>query len=187
MSSLLRRPTDDASAPPGSTERARRAAACALVVGLALVVACSSARPAPASDDAEPCGAISAACSGYADATGPVAECLALGRAGDQGRCASRWTECLEACPVADAGGAGRDATADAAGDVVCGELCACLAAACATQDGYPFAAEGACLRLGAAERDCYPKWCARAMRSGDGHECAHAWGEFGLLECETL
>lgn len=172
--------------------------------GLALLAACSSSSSDPAADVAGACNAIASACHAYDTGAGIGAECHDLGHAGDDAKCAPRRAECLAACPETDGGygghgghgedagnGGAADAGADAAADPMCVELCTCLDATCKAQQGYPFGAEGSCLaacaKLSAEAKECYPKWCAKAKSSGGGHDCEHAWGKFGLVECDSL
>lgn len=96
-----------------------------------------------------------------------------------------------DAAPTsADAGAVG-DA-ADAAPDPVCAALCDCLGTTCAAVENYPFPDRAACLAacapLGPTEKTCFPKWCAKAAAgSSPKHECEHAWGKLGTVECDTL
>lgn len=176
---------------------ARLAGASGLALGLGLAPACSS--EAPASEDPRgSCSVLASACHALSKNGGLPKECHDLGHAGDDTACAAKKSACLAACPEGQApADGGSDAVAADAGsdgasaDPACAAYCACLASACATIAGYPFAAAGSCASACAAqsadERACFPKWCAKAESSRSKHDCEHAWGGLGLDECSSL
>jgi|GEM_PF-3561322 len=174
-----------------------------------VAAACSSSSSSPPSGDTNgACAAVASACHPYDKESAIGHECHELGHEGDDAKCAVRRAECLAACPPKpeeDAGGADAvseaapgDASADAGdgstADPACTALCRCLGTTCSGVAGYPFADEAACLSkcasLGAEEKACFPKWCAKAeSASGSSatHFCEHAWGKLGTNECDTL
>jgi len=158
------------------------------------VVACSSSSSTPAGPD------YTGACQILASRCHPVKttlgqECHELGHDGDDAKCGPRKESCLAECPEG-AGGedggtqqedggstdAGSDAAADAAdsGGGACATYCTCMAATCATEPGYPYANEAACLTACAAFDakgvTCVAAACEKAKTAADkDHECEHA------------
>lgn len=166
-----------------------------------VALACSSSEPPASVDPTGSCRAMASACHPYDKLSDIGHECHELGHAGDDTACAPRKDECLAACPPRDAGshtgtddaGAEHDAApedASATADA-CDAYCACVGATCAAQDGYPFATPASCAaecaKFSLAERTCWSKMCASAQGGGGNkeHLCEHAWGEFGLDECD--
>jgi hypothetical protein len=172
---------------------------------IALALACGSSKSDPPVDHTGSCRAIAGACHRYDQGGGLPHECHELGHAGDDAACGPRKDACIAACPPVEAGAdASHDdaSTPDAGGDGStsdvdagdpCVAYCQCMADTCSTQAGYPFANPAdcatACAQQAPEERACWPQWCAQA-KSADAtktHLCEHAWGKFGLDECETL
>lgn len=185
---------------------------CALTSALVAIAACSSSDDSgsntmpPAEDYTGSCSALASACHSYAKTSAIGHECHELGHAGDIKACGPRKAECLAACPPVEAGAekdaavGNTDAGADGAAEVDggpdasagCASYCDCLAATCGSQMGYPFATPdqcmSACSTQSVDEKTCFPKFCAQAKTLADkGHACEHAWGAFGLDECDTL
>lgn len=161
---------------------------------LLVLLACSSSSTTPKSQDfAGSCDLLASRCHDVSTALG--AECHDLGHAGDDAKCGPRRSECLAECPE----GAGKDASApvDAGSDVhhdggsdvdsaappgPCEAYCACMTATCASEPGYPFADEAACLAacagFSADDRACYTDHCEDAKTAADKkHDCDHAAG----------
>jgi hypothetical protein len=166
----------------------------------ALAVACSTSNSGGEDQTKGACQALASGCHSASKGGGLAAECHDLGHAGDDAACFAKKSSCLAACPevgptdsgASDAsapsdGGAGDGATTDPA----CAAYCTCLAGACSAIAGYPFApagsCESACAAQSAAERACFPRWCAKAESSKGVHDCEHAWGKLGLDECDSL
>ncbi len=167
--------------------------------------ACGSSSSDPP-DVAGSCRAIAGACHRYDQGGGLAHECHELGHAGDDAACGPKKDECLAACPPVEAGAdAGQDGSsasdggadggpsADADAGDPCATYCQCMQDTCSTQAGYPFATPAdcasACAQQAAEERACWPVWCAQAKSATTtkAHLCEHAWGKFGLDECDTL
>jgi hypothetical protein len=185
-----------------------RAVAVSAVAGMlvtAIFVACSSDDP-PAVDPTGSCGELASRCHPYDKLSTIGHDCHELGHEGDDDACAPRKAECLAACPPIE-GGASHplDASTDGyvdpdaapveagpdSGDI-CAPYCECLTDTCASQSGYPFSGVADCVSqcgpLSVEEKDCLPKWCEQAKTLSDKvHVCEHAWGKFGLDECDTL
>jgi hypothetical protein len=163
-----------------------------LLVGLAF--ACSNI-DSPEAQASGACQAIASACHSWGRNGGVAEECHDLGHAGDEAACAAKKSGCVAACPATppgDGGGAVDGGASDGSStDPACAGYCSCLAGACAAIAGYPFTAPGscasACAAQSAAERACFPRWCAKAESSKGVHDCEHAWGKLGLDECDTL
>lgn len=169
------------------------AAAVLLVCG-----ACSSTESAAKPDPTGACSALASACHPYDKTSTLGHECHGLGHDGTDTACAERKDECLAACPPVadDDAGTVRDASAtdaaDAAADAVCTAYCDCLGTTCGALTNYPYpdaaACSKACSSLSAEEKECFPKWCAKAeAASAPLHFCEHAWGKLGTVECDTL
>jgi len=154
------------------------------------ILACTTTvEPTPADDTRGACQAIGV-CHGTA---GSIAEeCHDLAHAGDDVACGKRKSECLAACPtipkvdsgaVADAGDAGPPApTAE------CRAYCTCMGTTCKGKPKYPFLDDAGCLAgcaaFSAAERKCFAGFCASASTAAGSHDCEHAGGALGLVEC---
>lgn len=167
----------------------------------AAIVACSSSSSTP------PAETFAGSCSDLASRCHPVktplgVECHELGHEGDDAKCGPRKDECLAECPETDGGhpppedGGSADvdaATADAASDTgadagpdACAAYCTCMAATCASEPGYPFADEAACLSacsgFTAENRTCFAMHCETAKTAANKkHDCEHA---SGTIEC---
>jgi hypothetical protein len=175
------------------------------VLGLvAIAVACSSSSDPPKGDPTGSCGELASRCHPYSKDSQLAKDCHELGHAGDDNACFPRRDECLAVCPLSDAGPVvphfeasvpdATDGATEAGQDfsAICNPYCACLEPTCSAQTGYPFTSDeqcrAACASMSTEERDCLPKWCEHAKTlANKTHECEHAWGKFGLDECETL
>jgi hypothetical protein len=171
-----------------------------------IVLACgSSSRNEAPADVTGSCRAIASACHRYDKGDGVAHDCHSLGHEStDDALCAKRKAECVAACPPVEAGSvepgsdsgtndASSDATADGDAEVdPCPGYCECLTSTCGAQAGYPHATQADCLTackaLTAEQRECWPKFCAEAKAGvSTTHNCEHAWGKFGLDECENF
>ena len=71
-----------------------------------------------------------------------------------------------------------------------CNSLCACVETNCSEYSAYPFESSDACMdncmTLQAPVADCFNSFCEDVPGSGDlaEHNCEHAWGGLGQLEC---
>lgn len=165
----------------------------AIPIAFVVVVACSNAPMMI--DPTGSCRAIASACHPYDTGAGIGHDCHELGHVGDDLKCAPKKAECLAACPPKDAGDVHDAMVADVASDVAvdpCPAFCTCMEQTCSMVTGYPYKMQGACLdackKLGPDERACFPKWCEMAKSSSQMmHLCEHAWGAFGIDECDTL
>jgi hypothetical protein len=172
----------------------------AAIVFAACSTSSDSSSGAPA-DVTGSCAVLASQCHPYDKETAIGHECHELGHDGTDSACAVRKAECIAACPLREAGPTpttdasvdpegGAEGGADAAPDTFCADYCTCLTDTCATVAEYPFAAAGSCEAhcavLSAAERACWPKFCADAKASTTNkvHLCEHAWGKLGLDEC---
>lgn len=161
---------------------------------LGVVVACSSSsspEPTPA-DFAGSCSILVSRCHPIKTDLGK--ECHELGHDGDDSKCGPRKAECLAECPesAGDSGpaapsGDGGEDTGDGGSDSgdareACAAYCACMTSTCATEQGYPFADEAACLSACAGfvaeSRACYAAACEEAKGLDEKeHGCVHASG----------
>lgn len=168
-----------------------------------IAVACGTTSSAPPEDPAGSCRVIASACHFYDQGSGLAHDCHELGHAGDDVKCGPRKAECVSACPPREGGtthpedaqapdGADGGADAPADGPDMCIAYCDCLAQSCSMVAGYPFSAPGSCaaqcVQMNTDQRACWPKWCQGASTSAiHDHYCEHAWGKYGLDECDTL
>jgi hypothetical protein len=182
-----------------------------LLVGATITAAaaCSSEGSGGSAVIPGSCGTLASRCHPYDKVSAIGKECHDLGHDGDDAKCSPRHDECLAACPPTEAGtahpsdasvedasipdGSAPDGSGSApdAGDV-CTPFCECMTSTCATTAGYPFTGTPDCVAkcplTDSALRTCLPKWRERAKTlSNKTHTCEHAWGKFGLDECETL
>lgn len=184
------------------------------LLGLGVVVACSSSDDAtPAQDFTGSCAALASRCHPYDGKSALGHECHELGHAGDDSKCGPRRAECEAECPPVDGGGhlpfeivdgevvdppadGGADATAEAAAvDTVCNAYCDCLAPTCKSQPDYPYADVEQCratcaTKFTAEQKECWPKFCERAKNLSEAnrqHECQHAMGFLELAECDEI
>lgn len=173
------------------------ALAAGLALGATFAFACSSS-DAPKADTASfagSCKRLASRCHGVGSALAD--ECHDLGHDGDDATCGPREAECLAACPEGD-GHAEHDAAApaddasapadDAAADAAdaaasaCALHCACMTTTCASEPGYPYVDERACLvaceGFDAKTLACVTSSCEKAKAASDpAHECEHASG----------
>lgn len=156
--------------------------------------ACSSSG-AEAPDYTGSCAALASRCH---DSTTPLgSECHDLGHDGDEAKCGPRKDACLAECASApapsssastdDAGPKGVDTpdageARDAAPTSPCAAYCACMGTTCASEAGYPFASEAACLSacstFDSKGLACVVTACEKAKTakspSSKSHECEH-------------
>jgi hypothetical protein len=93
--------------------------------------------------------------------------------------------------------GEGTGSTSDGAADddveelqAACTTLCSCVQTNCSDVSGYPFEEAGtcmnACMTYTVETASCFQSFCEDVPDAGElvEHDCQHAWGGLGQLEC---
>lgn len=130
------------------------------------------------------------ACVAYCNAAPPLGTGTSGGSSGGSGSGTASGSGTGSSGTSGGSGSTGStDSGSTSGGNAGCAAYCTCMSGTCATEVGYPWADEAACLsaceQFTTAEMTCWDMWCYQASLGGAvDHLCEHAWGANGLDEC---